>query len=207
MLSLLTTWLPHPVRAATHAAKAEAKQLWADHANLKTAVKMCLDLVEIYGFGPDGIAALLSLAKKYGDPVSVLTAVEAFGQLKKIRDEEAKHAAKVEEMEQREHELDGKYQGTLTKLDELTGRTLDVGKLVGNTEMAAADGGFMSKLVKLLFDPYHTEFGSTFNVALICANSLKAYVERHRSNFKFHQTIEDGLYRLVWELGGLNVAG
>jgi len=52
-------------------AKGETAKLWVDHTNLKTAIDMCLELVEHHGFGPDGIAALLAIVGKFGDPVTV----------------------------------------------------------------------------------------------------------------------------------------
>ncbi len=71
----LTTW------------KSNLEKLQADNAHLKTAVTMCRTLIDKYAFGLDAVATLFSMAEKYGAPLDVLKAVEAYGKLKLLNQE------------------------------------------------------------------------------------------------------------------------
>lgn len=63
------------------------KTIQIEHAHLQSVVSLCDELLYKHGFSTPSITALFKVAKKFGQPVDVLDAVQRFGDLKAIEAE------------------------------------------------------------------------------------------------------------------------
>jgi hypothetical protein len=162
----------------------EISQLRSEHGYLATGINICEKLVKEYGFGLDSIDTLLSVAKKYGDPLQVLRAIDTL----KINIAQ----------------LNGKYEATMEKLRSLNALALQVGDEVANVHCQAADNVYMHQLLELINDPYSADYGPHINAAMIGGRALKAYVIKYESNFKHRAPIINGLTYLIADLGGVS---
>lgn len=185
------------------ALKANIERLQADHAHIKTGITMCLILITEYNFGLDAISTILSAAKKYGDPVTVFKAIEAYGKLEAIMEENNKQQGIASGIQQEIARLDGKHEETLKKLESLNALALKVGNEIGKIqgEMAASDE--VKKLLELINDPYSAEYSNHIRAAMLVALSLRNWVIKNEIKFKNCDRIKSGLEYLVKELGGL----
>jgi len=60
------------------------KKLEAEYAHFKTVLDMCNKLIYEYNFGFTAIKTLYNLAKRHGEPIKVLEAIEKYGELKNL---------------------------------------------------------------------------------------------------------------------------
>jgi len=183
--------------------KSEMQKLQIDNAHLKTAVTMCQTLINKYTFGLDAIATIFSIAKKYGEPLNVLKAVEAYGNLEAIVKEKNKQQSTASEIEKRIAALDGSHQEALKKLESLNALAIQVGNEVGKVqgEMAANDD--IRKLLTLVNQPFAAEYADHIRVAILVVLSLRQWVTKNEAKFKNCHQIKSSLENLIKELGGL----
>ncbi len=183
--------------------KADIQKLQLEHAHIQTAVNMCEKLTGDYDFGLDAVSAILSAAEKYGDPITVLKAVEAYSKLEVILQEIDKQQGIISANKKEIAQLDGRYEDTLSKLESLNDLALKVGSEVGKVqgEMSASD--HLKKLLMLINEPYSAEYGDHINTAILVALSLRHWVIKNGNKFKNCDYIKSGLEFLVRELGGL----
>ena len=111
--------------------KANISKLETQYAGLKTAITMCQTLIQQYKFGIDAISTILSIAKKYGEPLDVLKAIEAYGKLQIIQHQLGEFEVKVNERTELLDQVRSKYQETLDGLESLTARAAEAGTEIG----------------------------------------------------------------------------
>ncbi len=165
---------------------------------------MCEKLTSECDFGLDAISAILSAAEKYGDPITVLRAVEAYSKLEVILREIDKQQGVISANKKEIAQLDGWHKDTLEKLKSLNDLALKVGSEVGKVEgeMSASDP--LKKLLVLINEPHSAEYGDHINNAILVALSLRRWVTKNESKFVNCNYIKSGLEHLVRELGGLS---
>ena len=183
--------------------KADIQKLQLEHAHIQTAVNMCQKLTSEYDFGLDGISIILSTAEKYGDPITVLKAVEAYSKLEVILREIDKQQGIIFVNKKEIAQLNGKYEITLKKLKSLNDLALKVGSEVGKVQAEMAVNDTLKKLMTLINEPYAAEYGDHINTAICVTLSLRHWVIKNGTKFKDCDYIKSGLEFLVRELGGL----
>jgi len=182
---------------------AETQQLQLKHAHIQTAVSMCEKLTGEYDFGLDAISAILSAAEKYGDPATVLKAIEAYNKLEVILKEIDKQQGIISENKKEIAQLNGKHEDALKKLESLLELALEVGNEVGMVkgEMSASDVG--KKLLMLINEPYSAEYDDHIRTAISVAFSLRHWIIKNETKFVNCNHIKSGLATLIKDLGGL----
>lgn len=184
--------------------KSDIAKRQSEYSHLITGIEMCLKLINEYHFGLDGIEMLLSVAKKYGDLLKVLEAVEKYSKMEVLLEEVDKQQGILNASKQKITQLDGEYEGALKKLQSLNALALQVGGDVSKVYHQAADNVWIYQLLKLINDPYGADYGTHINAAMIMGRALKAFVTKYETNFKHRSRIDDGLAFLIMDLGGVS---
>ncbi len=181
----------------------EIGKMSAEQSYLATGINMCVKLVKEHQFGIDSIEMLISLAQKYGDPMRVIEAIAAYGRIQAMLEEAGKQQGVVAALERKVAQLKGEYQGALEQFKSLNAFALQVGNELGKVYPLAAESVFINQLLKLINDPYGTDYSPNINAAMILGRALKAFVIKHEANFKHRALINNGLSYLVADLGGV----
>ncbi len=182
--------------------KAEVNKLETQHAHLQTGITMCQTLIQQYKFGLDAIFTISSVAKKYGEPISVLKAVEAFGNLQAINNELAKQKGKVVGLREQIALLEGKYEEMLHNIDALQAVSLKVGAGVGKVQRQLENDRVLEKVITLINTPASANYHDHGLLVGAIAKSLDTWVTSNEKKFNSPYSIHSGLQALVKELGG-----
>ncbi len=183
--------------------KTDIQKLQLEHAHIQTAVNMCEKLAGEYDFGLDAVSAILAAAEKYGEPITVLKAVEAYSKLEVILREIDKQQGIISANKKEIAQLDGWHEDALEKLKSLNDLALKVGSEVGRVEGEMSANDYLKKLLMLINEPYAAEYSDHINTAILVSLSLRHWVMKNEAKFKNCDYIKSGLEFLIRELGGL----
>lgn len=183
--------------------KANISKLETQYAHLKTAITMCQTLIQQYKFGIDAISTIFSIAKKYGEPLDVLKAIEAYGKLQVVQHELGEFEGKVNQCKELLGQLQGEYQETLDRLESLNATALRVGAEVGKVEGELAASRQWQEVMNLIKDPVTADYAQHGPVALVIAVALHKWLSANEEKFKSYHTVKSGLQNLIKELGGV----
>lgn len=182
--------------------ESEITKLNTKHSHLATATNMCQTLINQYKFGLDALATTLSLAGKYGDPLTVLKTIEAYGKLQAIQQKLAALEGKIAERQELLAQLEGKHKEALEQLESLNAAALKVGAAVGKVENQLENSKDLQKLVELINNPASVDYDGYGPLVLVVAASLRKWVVNYEHKFKLTYSIKNGLESLISELGG-----
>jgi len=177
-------------------------KLEAQYAHLKTATAMCDSLIQQYKFGFDAINTIFSVAKKYGEPTSVLKAIEIYSQVKELEKEKTNLEGRVTQLEKELAKIGGQYSEALNELDSLNSLALKVGTDVGILQGKLAGSGELNRLLTLINSPGSADYGDYINTVLLTSVALRKWVSANEGKFKSVYSIRSGLEDLAKELGG-----
>jgi hypothetical protein len=175
----------------------------AAFAGLKTAVTMCQTLIQQYKFGIDAISTILSIAKKYGEPLDVLKAIEAYGKLQIIQHQLGEFEVKVNERTELLDQVRSKYQETLDGLESLTARAAEAGTEIVTIEGRVTACKQWRALINLIEDPVTADYAECGDLALLVTVALHKWVSINDGKFKSTYEITSGLQSLIKQLGGV----
>ena len=94
--------------------EADLKKLNADYAHLQTIIDLCDKLLYKYKFSIPAIENLYETAKKYGEPLEAIKAIEKYGDLKNLENE-------IERLSTKKAELESRIRGLEQHIKELRG--------------------------------------------------------------------------------------
>ena len=181
---------------------AEIAKVEEQYAHLKTTIKMCDSLIVNYKFGLDAIATIFSLAQKFGEPINVLKAIEAYGRLLSIQQEQIKLEAMVADLRKLIAELEARYQEMLNLLESLNGRALRVGQDIGRLGRELSDSRTFETILSLINNPTSASYEEHGQLVLAIAASLRKWTLANEQKFKSIGSIKLGLDSLIKDLGG-----
>ncbi len=192
-------------RAKTRLANLEAKigQLETSYSHLKTATNMCDALIHEHKFGLDAITTIFATAKKYGDPLELLKAIETYGKLQALQQEVIKLQSKLTEIKTILVQSEGKYQEMLEKIESLNATALEVGVEVGKVEGELSASRQWRTLMNLVQDPASADYATYGSTALVLTVALLKWVSSNEGYFKPTYDIKPGLQSLIKQLGGV----
>ncbi|MDH5364865.1 MAG: hypothetical protein OEZ07_03120 [Dehalococcoidia bacterium] len=182
--------------------EAGTSKLDTHYAHLKTATTMCEALMEQYKFGLDAITTILAAAKKYGEPLDVLKAIEAYGKLQALQLALAKLEGEVAERKELLAQVEGKCEGALDQLESLNATALKTGAEVAKAETQLANSKEVQKLLNVVNNPASAEYKEYGPLVLAIATSIHKWLLNNEHRFKFAHSIKSGLDNLIAELGG-----
>ena len=182
--------------------KTEINKLDAKHNHLKSAIAMCDSLIHDHKLGLDAIATLLSIAKKYGEPASVLKAVQMYGNAKAMTQKLTELEAKVQETEKLSNQLEGQHKASLKHLESLSAITLKVGADVAKLESRLANSKELEKVFSLINAPASTGYNEGGPLVVALVNAIYKWVSINEKHFRYPHSIKSTLHDLLKELGG-----
>ena len=180
----------------------ETGKINVKYDHLKSAVTMCDNLLYTHKFGLDAIVSILAVAKKYGQPLNVLKALDTYGSLQLMLENLEESQGKVYETEKLLHQLKGQYQAALEHVDSLSAQALKVGAEITNVEKKLANSKAVDKMMVFVNSPSGASYAEYGSAAVLFSRALLTWFIANESKFKYQHTIKDGLKTLVSELGG-----
>jgi len=180
----------------------ETGKINVKYDHLKSAVTMCDSLLYTHKFGLDAIVSILSVAKKYGQPLNVLKALDKYGSLKLLSDKNYEAEGQVQEKEKLLHLLEGQYQAALNQIESLSTVMLKVGVEVTELKSKLASSKLTAKMIGFVNNPSSASYIDYGHVVVVFAVALLVWARENQHNFKSAFSIETGLKSLISELGG-----
>jgi len=192
-------------KGKTKLSNLEAKigQLETAYSHLKTATNMCDALIHQYKFGLDAISTIYSMAKKYGEPLDVLKAIEEYGKLQVLQHELDELGGKVTQCKELLGQLQGEYRETLDSLESLNTKALQVGAEMGKVEGELAASRQWRQVMNLIKDPVTVDYAEYGPTVLVLTVSLLKWISSNEGRFKSSYDIKLGLQSLIKQLGGV----
>jgi len=182
--------------------KSDIGKLSSNYSHLTTALNMCQTLISKYKFGLDAIATIFSVAGKYGEPLTVLKSVEAYGNLESIQQELSGLEGKIAERRKLFTELEGKHGEALEKLESLNQMALKVGAAVAEVKSQLSNSKDVQKLLNIVNNPASASYEEYGPLVLTIATSLRKWVASNEHKFKSAYIIKKAFDNLIGELGG-----
>ena len=143
------------------------------------------------------------MAAKYGTPLEVLKAAEAYGKLELLDQEIARKKGEAWQLKEEIARLEGQRKQAQESLDSLSSLAIEVGKQVGKVEGMAEGHNQLRKLLELVGNPDAAEYEGYISTVVVLTLSLKKWVSRNQTEFKYFNQIKSGLEHLFKELGGI----
>jgi len=189
--------------------RAILKDLEKKHSHLKSAIKMCQNLMQDHKFGLDTITSLLATAKMYGEPIRVLKAIEAYGALKEIKKETARAEialaeikGKVETEKETFAKCNARTMAVLDQLEALNAKAIEVGRTVGNVEQQLKKDILARDILTLLQNPSSASYEDYCPLVLVLLKSISVWANINKSRFSFPSLVDKNLQEVVGYLGG-----
>lgn len=120
---------------------AEIKKLNSEYAHLQTVIDMCKKLLYDYKFTTSAIGDIYKIAEKYGRPLEVIKALDAYESLKSLKEE-------VESLSKEKAEIEAEIKELEKQVAELEKKREEVEKYISETLKSVADSAMKS--VKLI---------------------------------------------------------
>ena len=184
------------------ALESEITKLNTKNHHLVSAINMCQTLITQYKFGLDALATTLSLAGKYGDPLTVLKTIETYGKLQAIQQKLTTLEGKIMERQELLAQLEGKHKEALEEIESLNTTALKVGAAVSKVESQLENSKDLQKLINLIKNPASIDYDGYAPLVLVVVASLRKWVVNHEHKFNLTYSIKNGLESLISELGG-----
>ncbi len=173
----------------------------SEYAHLTTATDLCSSLLHKYKFGLDAIATIYDTAKKYGEPIEVLRAVEAYGKLEALKQELSKLEGVVAQRQEARAQLAGKHQEALQEIESLNATSLKVGSEIGKVEARLANSKELAMVIGFINNPATADYSTYGPIAHVIAAAMSKWVTAHESRFKSFYIVKPGLESLLKALG------
>lgn len=197
------------IQATVPKAVAALEKLRAEHTHLRSAIDTCQKLLDDHKFGLDAISTILSLAGRYGEPIEVLRAVEAYGKaealeerIEQLKLEVVNIEGKVEQLKKTEGQYLARNKAILDQFEELNAKAIEVGRTVGIVEEQLKKDTSARDILNLLQNPVSAEYERHLPLVLVLVKSIGVWVTINKSKFTYCLLIDKNVQELVRYLGG-----
>jgi hypothetical protein len=188
--------------------KANLEAMEAKHLHLKSTIEMCEDLLR-RKFGLQAITLIRETAMKYGEPVEVLKAIEAYGKLTEIgketdqaKTELAEIKGKVEVEKETYAEYNARNKAILDQFEALNAKAIEVGREVGVVQEQTRKDTKARDILNLLQNPTAAGYQDYATLVLLLARAMRIWVNENKNKFNLPYRIDEGLKALSDNLGG-----
>lgn len=182
--------------------KDEVNKLYIKYDSLKAATEMCQVLIGEHRFYVDNLKGLLAVAEKYGEPASIIGALNTYNG---IADVEAAKAGLDEQIEQKKHllsETDEQYQQELKLLDQLQATVVQVDLTVEKLELNIKKSSEVRRLLRLMKNPVEADFKEHAPIVLPILTAIKSWMASHGNELLDMYNTEVYANNLIRALGG-----
>lgn len=190
------------IRSKLRQQKTALKGLEDKYSHLDSAIDMCQKLFREYRFGLDGITALLAVAKIHGDPVRVLKAVEAYGQIKAMGEEAQQLEAKIEQLKRIEAQYESKNEAILGQFEALNAKAIEVGRMVGGIQEQMKRDPMAGELLDFLRSPASVSYERSAPLVLVMLRVIAVWAAINKNKFNYPSLVDKNLQEAIRLLGG-----
>jgi hypothetical protein len=196
----------HMNTAKSRLAEYETKisQAITKHGHLISAIEMCETLITNYKLGLDAIGTILSVTKKFGEPIDIIKAIETYGKLASLEKGVIELSGIIAEREKLLAGLEAQFKEAQEKLNGLYGVVLEVADKRGRLEGECKASENLQKLLTIIQNPEQASFSKHGQIVLMLVVNLLKWVKTYASSFKLStEVIQDGLKQFIEEMGGI----
>jgi hypothetical protein len=188
--------------------KANLEAMEAKHLHLKSTIEMCEDLLR-RKFGLQAITLIRETAIKYGEPVEVLKAIEAYSKLTEIgketdqaKTELAEIKGKVEVEKETYAEYNARNKAILDQFETLNAKAIEVGREVGVVQEQTRKDTKARDILNLLQNPTAAGYEDCLPLVLVMLKSISIWANMNKSKFGYYILLDKNLEEAVRHLGG-----
>jgi uncharacterized protein (UPF0335 family)/predicted component of type VI protein secretion system len=183
------------------------KSLEAQYAHLKESIELCKSLLE-HKFSLTTISLIEAMARKYGEPIEVMKAIEEYGQLIELRRKIVQAKAELAGVEGKVEVLNETYsrqsarnKAMLDQIEILHGKAVEVGRAVGTIEEQLKGDSMACDLLGLLQNPTSAPYEDSLPLILVLLKCFAVWVIMHKSKFRYPSLVSSNLTELLKNLG------
>lgn len=183
------------------------KNLEKQRMQLKELVEMCKKLLE-HKFGLTAIQTIDAVARKYGDPVEIIKAIEKYGAIMEIDQKSAQAKAALAEIEGRIEVLkvtcaqqNARNATILDQFETLNAKAIEVGRAVGSVEEQVKGDSMAHNLLALLRNPTSASYEDSLPLILVTLKCITAWATIHQSKFRYPSLVSGKIEELLRDLG------
>jgi len=185
------------------------ENLRAKHSHLKSAIDMCQKLLDEHKFGLDVISTILSTAGRYGEPIEVLRAVEAYGKvvalnekIEQLKLEVVKIEGKIEQLKKTQSQYGSRNKTILDQFEALNAKAIEVGRTVGAVEQQLKKDTMARDILNLLQNPVSAGYEDYLSLVLVLLNSIRLWTDTNKNQFAYFALLERNLKDAMGHIGG-----
>lgn len=172
-------------------------------SHLRSATETCQALLFKHGFSLDVITAILTLAKVYSDPISVLEAVESYGKRKALDEEARQLEVRIGQLKKTESQYEARVAVIVDQFEQVNVKAIELGRTLGSVEEKLKQDGRAREIVNLLQNPMAASYEHHAPLVLALVSAIRVWVSQTKSKFGLaYSAIDHGLENLVRNLGG-----
>jgi len=188
--------------------KADVEAMEKKHLHLKSIIEMCEDLSG-RKFSLQAITLIRATATKYGEPVDVIKAIEAYGSLKEIekkisqaRTELAETQAKIQRQKEVEAEYQARIGATLEQFEALNAKAIEVGRQAGVVQQQIKKDTLARDVLNLVQNPTSAGYEDCLPLVLVLLNSIRLWTDTNKNQFAYFALLDRNLKDAMGNIGG-----
>lgn len=188
--------------------RAMVKSLDEQYSHLKEPIELCKTLLK-RRFGLRALSAINATAWRYGEPIQVMKAIEAYGALKEIEKKTAEAKAELAEMEgkvqvlkETYNEKNARNRAILDQFEALNAKAIEVGRTVGSVEQQLKKDTLARDILNLLQNPVSADYERYLPLVLVMVKSIGVWATINKGKFRYHSLVDKNLQELAGYLGG-----
>jgi hypothetical protein len=176
---------------------------------VKEPLEMCKNLLE-RKFGLSAIQMIDATARKYGEPIKVMEAIEKYGAIVEIDQKSAQAQAalaefevKIEVLKETFAQQNARNRTILDQFETLNAKAIEVGRAVGSVEERLKVDPMSRNLMALLQNPTSASYEDSLPLILAMLNRITAWAAIYKSKFRYSSLVNGNLEELLKHLGAV----
>ena len=185
------------------------KSLEKQRMQVKEPLEMCKNLLE-RKFGLSAIQMIDATARKYGEPIKVMEAIEKYGAIVEIDQKSAQAQAalaeiegKIEVLKETFAQQNARNRTILDQFETLNAKAIEVGRAVGSVEERLKVDPMSRNLMALLQNPTSASYEDSLPLILAVLNRITAWAAIYKSKFRYSSLVNGNLEELLKNLGAV----
>lgn len=184
------------------------KSLDEEYSHLREPIEMCKALLK-RKFGLKALTALNAIVWRYGEPIEVLTAIEAYGALREIEKKTdqaktrlAEMEAKVEVEKETYAACNARKMAELDQFEALNAKAIEVGRTAGSVQEQLKGDTMARDILLLLRNPSSASYEDHLPLVIILLRGVAIWAMMNKSKFSYPSLIDRNLQEVLGHLGG-----
>ena len=169
---------------------------------------MCRKLLQ-RRFGLAALSLIYATSWRYGTPIEVMKAIEAYGTFKEIekqiaqaRTEWTEIEGKVQVLKETYTEQNARNNAMLDQFEVLNARAIEVGRTMGSIEEQLKKDTLARNILTILQNPVSSDYEHYLPLVLVMVRSIGVWATLNKTRFKYPSLVDSNLRDLAGYLGG-----